>query len=110
MNAPRNLRSAHMSATASLVALAALATAAAAAPSWTYTYGPGAIGAGNDVIPPQNMTKADAETRCSALPRCQGITFHGSNTSTAVQKIYFKSSTGKSTDPSWSTYLKTGTV
>jgi hypothetical protein len=107
MNAPRNLRSAHMSATASLVALA---TAAAAAPSWTYTYGPGAIGAGNDVIPPQNMTKADAETRCSALPRCQGITFHGSNTSTAVQKIYFKSSTGKSTDPSWSTYLKTGTV
>ena len=93
-----------------VILLAVFAAAADAAPSWTYTYAPGAIGAGDDVIPPQNMTKTDAESRCSAMPRCQGITFHGSNTTTAVQRVYFKSSTGKSSDPSWSTYLKTGTV
>lgn len=73
-----------------LVALAPTAT-----PTWTYTYAPGAIGAGNDVIPPENMTRPDAEEKCSALPRCQGITYHGSNTTISVQKVYFKSSTGK---------------
>lgn len=94
-----------------LVGLGCLGAAAASpAANWTYTYAPGAISAGNDVVPPANMTLPAAEAQCTAEPRCRGITYHGPNTSTTVQKIYFKSSTGHSSDQSWSTFVKTGTV
>lgn len=94
-----------------LIALV-LGAASAGAASWTYTYSPDAIGAGNDVIPPQNMTWAAAEVKCSSLPRCQGITSHASNTTapSSIQKVYFKSAVSHTNDASWSTYLKTGIV
>ena len=56
------------------------------------------------------MTLSAGEAECTKLPRCRGITYHGLNDTTVVQKIYFKSSAGKSADPSWSTFFKTGTV
>jgi hypothetical protein len=82
----------------------------AVAADYTYTYSPGAIGAGNDVIPPVMMAPGAAKTKCSSLPRCVGITYHGSNTTTSPQKVYFKSSAGRSSDPTWTTYLKHGEV
>ena len=77
---------------------------------WAYEYKPGAIGAGNDVVPPQMMLPEAAKAQCDSLPRCRGITYHGPNSTATAQKVYFKSSTGGSSDPSWTTYLKQGVL
>lgn len=55
-----------------VLALASVCGAVSAVPgrevTWTYTYGPGAIGAGNDVIPPQNMTRCGTAQLAQLVP------------------------------------------
>ena len=93
-----------------LVLASALLAEGSTTPKWAYKYKPGAIGAGNDVVPPEMLLPKAALTKCDGLPRCRGITFHGLNSTTTEQKVYFKSSTRGSNDPSWTTYLKEGIV
>ena len=81
-----------------------------AAPAYTYKYHTGFIGAGNDAEEPQNMTVAAAKAHCSALPRCRGICYQGSNTTTDVVHVYFKSSAGAGGSSSWTTFLKQGVL
>ena len=73
-----------------LVPCAALAPVGAApnAPEYTYTYHPGFVDTGHDVIAPANMTRAAAEARCTQLARCRAITYNGTNTTSNTVKVY----------------------
>ena len=57
------------------------------ATSYKYAYKKGFIGAGNDVIPPQNMTVGAAELKCNTLLRCKSFTYEGTNTTTKSVKV-----------------------
>ena len=57
------------------------------ATSYKYAYKKGFIGAGNDVLPPQNMTLKAAELKCNALLRCKSLTYRGTNTTTKIVKV-----------------------
>ena len=65
--------------------------AAQAEPAHTYTHIKGALGKDNDAVPPQNLTLAAAEAKCSALPNCTGVTFASTSERPAgVVHAYFK--------------------
>ena len=65
--------------------------AAQAEPAHTYTHIKGALGKDNDAVPPQNLTLAAAEAKCSALPNCTGVTFASNSERPAgVVHAYFK--------------------
>ena len=77
-----------------------------------YEWKPGFIGAGGDVALPANTTVKEALARCSALARCRGITYDGSNTTTAPVRAYFKLSAdaGGGAKSNWSTWAKVANV
>jgi hypothetical protein len=74
----------------------------------TYTYAKGAMPSGSDAIPPANITLADAETKCSAIASCNGITFKSPDkVPKGVVKVYFKAGSKHTNgDPKWQAYLR----
>ena len=80
-----------------------------AAAAHTYKYAKGALPVGNDVVPPQNLTLAAAEAKCSGLPACAGITFASKTPQPAgVVNAYFKTANtaGANGAAGWATYLR----
>lgn len=73
----------------------------------TYLYRPGALNVGDDVQPPAKATAAEGEAHCTALgSKCAGFTYHGPRDNMERAKVYYKSESAGSDDPTWSTYLK----
>ena len=54
----------------SVVSIATAELVPDAKPAHTWTHIKGALGKDNDAVPPQNLTLAAAEAKCSALPNC----------------------------------------
>ena len=77
---------------------------------YKYEWAEGFLGAGGDVLAPESLTVKDALAQCSTLPSCRGITYHGSNTTTGTEKIYFKNEDGVEKSAGWSTWLKRAPV
>ena len=65
----------HTATSTRMLVAALVASSARATHAHTYTYAKGALLVGDDVAAPANMTLAEAEATCSALPSCIGITF-----------------------------------
>ena len=57
------------------VSAAATVRPAIPAVTHTYTWYPGSLARGHDVIPPLNLTLTAAKAKCSSLTACVGITF-----------------------------------
>ena len=85
-------RAQYMPHSACLLVLVAVGIVNGAAPDLKnkFVYHPGFIGAGNDVQTARMMTPQAALQACDHLPRCRAITYHGTNDTTTVQKVYFK--------------------
>ena len=62
--------------------------------TYTYVWQEGFIGSGGDVLPPVQVTVAEALSICDRHARCRGITYSGSNATKAKQHIYFKMDAG----------------
>lgn len=85
----------------------------------TYKHVVGSMPAGHDVVPPRNISYADAVDLCNSLQGknpgssadpwpCMGFTFEGANFAPFKPvKMYFKSSLTVNSDPEWQSYIKT---
>jgi uncharacterized surface protein with fasciclin (FAS1) repeats len=89
-----------------LLALLAPSTTARAR---AFTHYAGALSAGNDVIPPLNMTLVAAEAKCGKNVNCTGFTFKSLKPAPfEMHHVYFKgdSTSLVNADPQWQSYLK----
>ena len=67
---------------------------------------PGFLASGNDVIPPANLSLADAQARCASTSGCTGITFAASAASPpgVIQDVYFKGEYDETDAAGWWSY------
>ena len=92
---------------------AAMAAAAkpviAQAMGWTWTYAAGFVPAGSDAAPPAtNVSLADAQVACLAIPTCAAITFAGAVPDPApalIPLVYYKNSSGVVAAAGWQSYV-----
>jgi sucrose-6-phosphate hydrolase SacC (GH32 family) len=74
-----------------LLSLMAASALPAAPTAHTYTWYPGSLTKGHDVILPLNLTLAAAKAKCSSLTACVGITFDAPTQAPAgVVQVFFK--------------------
>ena len=92
--------------------VAAPAAGLGALPPANWTYYGGALAAGNDLGPPLNMTRKQAEAHCVESTACLGFTFSddsgpsASSCGTSPCKMYFKTRVSINSDPLWGIFLK----
>ena len=76
----------------------------------TFAFAPGAIAAGNDVLPPANTTVGAAIATCNATKLCIGVTFEAESSAKPLAmdtpvKAYFKSVDDVNADSKWQSYV-----